>query len=138
MWLRKKNFKGGESRKLAPRGTGPWTIVEVKANGRNFVIRSPNGKRCVVHHDRWTPVVHHPNVIDADSDSLEEYETASVGGDSDSDTNVKEGGGGVRRYPLRDRLNPYSSSSSSDCWVGITIGFPASLWKPYQHSCFSI
>ena len=132
VWLRKKNFKGGESIKLAPRRTGPWTIVEVKADGRNFLIRSRNGKRCVVHHDRLTQVVRHPNVIDvdptavvpADSDSSEEYKTASEGGDSDSDTNVNEGGGGVRPYPLRDRtqkeipgavrLNPYYSSSSSD------------------------
>ena len=31
VWLRKKNFKGGESIKLAPRRTGPWSVVEVKA-----------------------------------------------------------------------------------------------------------
>ena len=36
----KENFECGESAKLCPRRTGPWVIVEVKENGRNFLIKN--------------------------------------------------------------------------------------------------
>ena len=136
VWLRKKTFKCGESEKLAPRRTGPWTVVEVKANGRNFLIRSRNGKRYVVHHDRLTPLARNDNdndvneppvVVAADSESSDEYETATGGESPESESDDSDGGvvaENVRRYPLRTRtqreipgavrFNPNSSSSSTD------------------------
>ena len=57
VWLRNKSFKGGESAKLAPRRSGPWTVVDILPNGRNFRIRNDsNSKVVVVHHDRIEPL----------------------------------------------------------------------------------
>ena len=43
----------GESRKLSPRKTGPWSILNKMPNGVTFLIENGStGKRQVVHHDR--------------------------------------------------------------------------------------
>ena len=39
-WLKKKYYKTGENRKLSPRRTGPWTIVDKMPNGVNFRVRN--------------------------------------------------------------------------------------------------
>ena len=138
VWLRKKNFKCGESEKLSPRRTGPWTVVEVKENGRNFLLRHRNGRRCVVHHDRLSPVLR--NVKETENNTSAEptpgndefsdaYETppeslSSSSDESDSNEPDTAPEPTERRYPLRIRTQrqipgaiPWdenSSSSSSD------------------------
>ena len=39
-WLKKKYYKTGENRKLSPRKTGPWTIIDKMQNGVNFRVRN--------------------------------------------------------------------------------------------------
>lgn len=57
VWLAKKFFKTGESRKLSPRRSGPWTVVEKLPNGVNFRIACDRSKEeKIVHHDRLYPV----------------------------------------------------------------------------------
>ena len=57
VWLKKKHYKPGESRKLTPRKTGPWIIIIKLPNGVCFQIENEsNGKEEIVHHDRLTPV----------------------------------------------------------------------------------
>ena len=38
VWLKVKHYKTGENQKLAPRSTGPFTVVERMPNGVNFRI----------------------------------------------------------------------------------------------------
>ena len=95
VWLRKKNFKRGESSKLAPRRTGPWSIVEVLPNERNFRLRNRhNGRKIVVHHDRMEPVRSSTDAVQNEASS-----------DSDESDNeqplIPEPA--PRRYPLRER-----------------------------------
>ena len=57
MWVKLKHYKTGESRKLSPRRTGPWTIVEKLPNGVNFKVSNDSTKaQQVFHHDRLSPV----------------------------------------------------------------------------------
>ena len=42
VWLRKKCYKTGENRKLSPRRTGPWTVIETFPNLVNFRIKLGN------------------------------------------------------------------------------------------------
>ena len=56
VWVKRRNFKPGESRKLAPRKSGPWTIVEKKSNGVNFEIVNSKGESKIIHHDRLVPI----------------------------------------------------------------------------------
>ena len=52
-----KFFKTGESRKLSPRRTGPWTVIEKLLNGVNFRVCCDRTKEeKIVHHDRLYPV----------------------------------------------------------------------------------
>ena len=55
VWLKVKHYKTGENRKLSPRRTGPWVVVDKMPNGVNFRIRN-NSEEKVVHHDRIYPV----------------------------------------------------------------------------------
>ena len=134
VWLRKKNFKRGESEKLSPRRTGPWIVVDVKENGRNFCLKHRNGQRCVVHHDRLSPVRREQNRNDIDlpvrpgpnDDEQSSYETAPESCSSSSDESDRDEPAAApapaRRYPLRNRTQRQipgavmwdSSSSSSD------------------------
>ena len=57
VWLKRKYFKPGESRKLLPRKDGPWLIVKKLPNGVNFEITCPKSKNTkIVHHNRLSPV----------------------------------------------------------------------------------
>ena len=60
VWLRKKLYKVGENKKLSPRRTGPWTVVERKENGVTFRIKSGNTEK-VVHHNRMVPIRYYEN-----------------------------------------------------------------------------
>ena len=56
-WLKKKYYKTGENRKLSPRKTGPWVIMEKLPNGVTFKIRNDSsGTVQNVHHDRLIPM----------------------------------------------------------------------------------
>lgn len=122
VWLRKRNFKQGESEKLAPRRTGPWTIIEAKDNGRNFRIRNNrNGKISIIHHDRIEPVKREdltnrdndcPRTPDREtqddlSDNENENETYSSSSDDENDYDEIEDDNHVQnpqsRYPTRHR-----------------------------------
>ena len=62
--LRNRCFKLGESAKQAPRRSGPWAIIEVLPNGRNFRLKNVrNGRVSVVHHDRIVPVTNSNDII---------------------------------------------------------------------------
>ena len=57
VWVKLKHYKTGESRKLSPRRTGPWTIVEKLPNGVNFKVSNDSTRaQQVFHHDRLSPV----------------------------------------------------------------------------------
>ena len=57
VWLKKKHYKTGENRKLAPRREGPWTVLEKLPNGVNFKIINSKKEEKIVHHDRLSPVL---------------------------------------------------------------------------------
>ena len=57
VWLKMKHYKSGENRKLSPRRSGPWTIMEKLPNGVNFCIVNDSTKNeKIVHHNRLTPI----------------------------------------------------------------------------------
>ena len=57
VWLKMKHYKSGENRKLSPRQSGPWTVMEKLPNGVNFCIVNDSTKNeKIVHHDRPTHV----------------------------------------------------------------------------------
>ena len=113
VWVRNKTFKAGESAKLAPRRSGPWEIIEIKPNGRNFRLKNcHNGRLTVVHHDRIEPIRSdsvEPRADDETSDdessddgymtpdsepAIPNAEPANQGDDPPAEE---------RRYPLRER-----------------------------------
>ena len=55
VYVKRKHFKPGENRKLAPRKSGPWTVVMKKENGVNFEIKNDKNITKVIHHDRLVP-----------------------------------------------------------------------------------
>lgn len=57
VWLKVKFYKTGENRKLAPRRSGPWKVVEKLPNGVNFKIKNSKSEVKIVHHDRLSAVV---------------------------------------------------------------------------------
>ena len=64
VWLRNKYYKPGENPKLAPRRSGPWSVIEVLRNGRNFRLKNDNSKEVIIHHDRIEPVRSIPSEFD--------------------------------------------------------------------------
>ena len=111
VWLKCKYYKTGESKKLAPRKSGPWTIVKILENGVNFEIkRNNNNKKTVVHHDRLIPLKESFSETDSSTDRSVEndnqnasiYETDSDNEDGEAnlahDAQLVE-----RRYPIRER-----------------------------------
>lgn len=115
VWLKKKFYKTGENRKLSPRRTGPWKIIEILPNGVNFKIRNESsGITQIVHHDRLTPlkisltndpviITNHPSAdgwSSAESSSEEESILSEVLSDTDEIVNE---GGFASRYPTRNR-----------------------------------
>lgn len=56
VWLKVKFYKTGENRKLAPRRSGPWTVIRKLPNGVNFeILNHKTQEKKIVHHDRLTP-----------------------------------------------------------------------------------
>ena len=104
VWLKKKYYKTGESRKLSPRRTGPREIVEKMSNGVNFKIRNT-----IVHHDRLTHVKKSSMNTDEsptmNNGAIVSFESSS-GEESDvTDVNYQEEplSGFESRYQIRNR-----------------------------------
>ena len=57
VWLKVKHYKTGENRKLAPRRSGPWTVVRKLPNGVNFEIENTKKELIVVHYDCLLPLL---------------------------------------------------------------------------------
>lgn len=126
VWLKTKHYKSGENRKLAPRRTGPWTVLKKLPNGVNFQIKNTRNETKVVHHDRLSPVTtnefpleeigrpsHHSNSNDESSSCSDQFssdDSASSDSDSsysdsaeDSDVEVNPNPDRNRTYPTRIR-----------------------------------
>ena len=124
VWMAKKYFKTGESRKLSPRRGGPWTIVEKLRNGVNFRVRCDRSKEeKIVHHDRLYPVKDtdgetvdpsrtfvSPPSCDQNGDSYDTSPGTSANDDSDYEYSISDSSsddaelvGVGRRYPMRNR-----------------------------------
>ena len=116
-------IKSGEN-KLAPKRTGPWTVLKKMPNGVNFEIRSDNShERKIVHHDKLktvkvsTYVVNEPskrpesvaveNIDDNSGDSSSIQTVSNLSDDdyspSDSDSDISAPELGGRRYLARHR-----------------------------------
>ena len=121
VWLKIKHYKSGETRKLSPRRTGPWTVVQKLPNGVNFEIQNDTTKeKKIVHHDRLSPAKVGEIEPDASSESIPvprrvnvpvrttNYSSESESEISDSDVEVGVDGGvpagEARRYPQRQRI----------------------------------
>ena len=71
VWLKVKHYKSGETRKLSPCCTGPWTVVQKLPNGVNFEIRNDTTKeKKIVHDDQLSPAKVREIEPDASSDSF--------------------------------------------------------------------
>ena len=122
VWLKKKCFKPGESRKLAPRKTGPWTIIRKLPNGVNFEIHEDKRKMAkVVHHNRLSPAASRPvtkgeskcrnsfvKLNTKNDDFSDDYSTDSSVSDThlsveEDDSDNDDVSQNQRRYPLRLR-----------------------------------
>ena len=112
VWVRNKTFKAGESAKLAPRRSGPWEIIEIMPNGRNFRLKNcQNGRLIVVHHDRIEPI--RSNTVESSEDNESSDDDSSDDGYMTPDTeptipNAEQENRGnepapERRYPQRER-----------------------------------
>ena len=121
VWLKKKCFKPGESTKLAPRKTGPWTVIRKLPNGVNFEVQNDKSKlHKVVHHNRLSPVTKTvgvkrqstrcipPNIPDyivtddsTDSSEAEDFNNPSAHNADSNDDIIPP----PPRYPRRNRTN---------------------------------
>ena len=95
VWLKVKYYKTGENRKLAPRRTGLWKVIQKLPNGVNFEIENSNGDKKVVHHDRLVSVVENgfrnqPTIQVPVSPNEESKDSDKDFSDSDSDASVYE------------------------------------------------
>ena len=100
VWLKVKFYKTGENRKLAPRYSGPWTIVRKLPNGVNFEINnSRTSETKIVHHDRLLPFKSGTN------EDNEEKEFDTVRNQTDND---------VKKFGENHPPDAMTSSSSED------------------------
>ena len=126
MWLKVNVVNGGEN-KLAPKRTGPWTVIQKMPNGVTFrIINEETGVSKVVHHDKLNPVrgdvqedpvraeqrrnQDHGTTDSFDSDGWtssaessehSDYSPSESGSSDESDSNAEPDDD--RRYPLRER-----------------------------------
>ena len=124
VWLKTNVVNSGEN-KLAPKRTGPWTVIKRMPNGVNFEMQNDKSyKKKIVHHDKLktvkentyvinTPtkqpesvVVEHSEDDSSDSSSIHTLSNRSDNdyspSESDSDTSTPEIER-ERRYPARHR-----------------------------------
>ena len=117
VWMARKFFKTGESRKLSPRRGGPWTVLQKMPNGVNFRVRcDKSGEEKIVHHDRLYPVnketvdvkpargpIRHPDQNSSSSDSDDGSDFALSLSDFSTDDEQPGTLRTPRRYPTRVR-----------------------------------
>ena len=107
VWLKKKNFKVGESRKLSPRKTGPWTIRNKMTNGVTYQIENDSTKKTlVVHHDRMERVKRNKSnsAIRDDQNESDQYDSDISSSETEREESVDEMKPNVEpRYPTRVR-----------------------------------
>ena len=107
VWLKKKNFKVGESRKLSPRETGPWTIRNKMTNGVTYQIENDSTKKTlVVHHDRMERVKRNKSnsAIRDDQNESDQYDSDISSSETEREESVDEMKPNVEpRYPTRVR-----------------------------------
>ena len=86
VWLHNKYYKPGENLKLAPQRSGPWSVIKILRNGRNFWLKKDmNVKNVIIHHDRIEAVQRSPmecNSFETESDSA----SSSSKKDNETDT----------------------------------------------------
>ena len=111
VWLKVKYYKTGESKKLAPRKSDPWTINEKLENGLNFrITKDSSNKKLLVHHDRLIPlkpeiaagdrnIVINCETSESDNEPLVRNELSDTDSENDDNQQMDED----RRYPLRIR-----------------------------------
>ena len=125
VWLKTDVINSGDN-KLAPKRTGPWTVIQKMPNGVTFrIINEGTGVRKIVHHDKLSPVRGDDSVppIDgeaqpdqnsdndvpdsdgwtssAESSAHSDYSPSESSELDDSDSEAEPDDG--RRYPLRER-----------------------------------
>ena len=117
VWLKTDSIKSREN-KLAPKRTGPWSILQKMPNGVTFQIRNDvTNVTKIVHHDKSKIVRQDIPNMDDILDSLHENDSdrsSSSSSSMHSDYSPSEGesddsGDGViqeNRYPTRARCNP--------------------------------
>ena len=125
VWLQIKSVKKHLSRKLSLRRSGPWTIVEIFPNGRNFRIKNDEtGKYLVVHHDRIEPA----NIVPSDVQGgarVTGYTSSSSESESEPDDEAQTENESEpiidadRRYPARIRVQRQLPGTIP--WSSITI-----------------
>ena len=115
VWLRRKYFKAGETQKLVPQRSGPWTVLEKLANGVNFRIQNDSTKKTqFVHHNQLYPakIVDTPeNTRQGDTEHNEgeivtqdvQVDDAFLDEDFSSSDESETDPGQNRRYPMRNR-----------------------------------
>lgn len=119
VWLKIDVIKSGEN-KLAPKLSGPWTVLQKMPNGVTFEIKNEkSGITKIVHHDKLKSVK--MGITDHDVPSLNGDENEIIHNDTDSDscsssskhsdyspseassTDSELGDDDNRRYPARQR-----------------------------------
>ena len=107
VWLRKKCYKTGENRKLSPRRTGPWTVIETFPNLVNFRIKLGNIEN-VVHYNRLSPVKESPvtNTVDVTEANRTRNNDILINTDIPNE-------GTINRESSRIGLNSSSTDTSS-------------------------
>ena len=113
VWMKTDVIKGGEN-KLAPKRSGPWTVIQKMPNGVTFQIRHDDSEETkIVHHDKLKMVrqsvsdSEEPRTFqqgcDSDVTSSGSSSEHSDFSPSDSDDSEEEEVVRDRRYPVRNR-----------------------------------
>ena len=115
VWLKSDVIKSGEN-KLAPKRTGPWTIIKKMPTGVTFQIENEeSGMKKIVHHDKLNPVRgdasipdgprHDPDATSTDDgdDSTSSASSSEHSDYSPSSDDSEAEPDDDRRYPVRQR-----------------------------------
>ena len=117
VWLKARYVKSGESRKLAPKRDGPWTVLRKLPNNVNFEIKNDqSSKTSIVHHDRLKPVrgsgtsqvpaedYYSSSSSDSTDSPHSDYSEEEEESEDDSSSEAEpDDTSPVRRYPRRER-----------------------------------
>ena len=105
VWIKRKFYKTGESRKLAPRKDGPYTVISKLPNGVNFHVKNDSSrKEKIVHHDRMIPARLETQKSTATRLSKELPAEPEATSSSESDDSSSDDDAVVEhRYPRRER-----------------------------------